>query len=356
MQTIDVTTPRAASDAAAQTIFELSTAYMISAALQVAVQLGIPDKLADGPASVDALAAAAGANPDRLYRVLRALASVGVFEEQPPGAPFEKSGSRRFAANAAANLLRSEPGSLRDIALFMTNGLHFKVYAEMLHSVRTGEPAVERVTGKPVFEVFAQETEDSRLFNDAMTSMSAAVVPAVLNAYDFSEIGVLVDVAGGHGHVLGSILGAYPEMRGILFDLDHVVAGAHHHIRRLGVAGRCQIVDGDFFAGVPGGADGYLMKNIIHDWDDDQAVLILSNIRRALDYRRYGRVVLIEAIIPEGPQADIGKLVDLEMMLMPGGRERTAEEFGALFARAGFALTRIVPTGSPLSVIEARPV
>ena len=347
MQSMEMTLPRAASGPAAQTIFELATAYMISAALHVAVRLGIPDRLADGPASVDALATATGVNPDRLYRVLRALASVGIFEEQ---------GFRRFASNPAADLLRSEPGSLRDIALFMTNRLHFQVYGEMLHSVQTGQPAVERVTGTPVFEAFAAGTEDSRLFNDAMTSMSAAVIPAVLNAYDFSEIGVLVDVAGGHGHILSSILRQYPNLRGILFDLEHVVAGAHEHVRSLGVAERCHIVHGNFFEAVPGGADGYLMKHIIHDWDDDQAVVILANIRKALDYRPYGRVVLIEAIVPAGPQADLGKLIDLEMMLMPGGRERTEEEFDALFARAGFEMTRVVPTESPLSVIEARPV
>jgi hypothetical protein len=347
LQTIEMTMPRAVGGPAAQTIFELATAYMISAALHVAVRLGIPDRLADGPARVDALAAATGVDPDRLYRVLRALASVGIFEEQ---------GYRQFAANPPAALLRSGPGSLRDLALFMTNGLHFQVYAEMLHSVRTGQPAVERVTGKPVFEAFAAGTEDSRLFNDAMTSMSAAVMPAVLSAYDFSEIGVLVDVAGGHGHVLASILREYPNLRGILFDLEHVVAGAHEHVRSLGVGDRCHIVHGNFFEGVPGGADGYLMKHIIHDWDDDQAVAILANIRKALDYRPYGRLVLIEAIIPAGPQADLGKLIDLEMMLMPGGRERTEEEFDALLARAGFEMTRIVPTGSPLSVIEAMPV
>jgi hypothetical protein len=345
MQNIEMTAPPAAGSPAAQTVFELATAYMISAALHVAVRLRIPDHLIDGPASVEALASATGVDADRLYRVLRALASVGIFEEQP---------LRRFASKPAADLLRSEPGSLRDIALFMTNGLHFQVYAEMLHTVKTGQPAVERVTGKPVFDLFAAETDDSRLFNDAMTSMSAAVVPAVLDAYDFTGIGVLADVAGGHGHVLASILREYPGMRGILFDLEHVVAGAGAHLSSMGVAGRCETIAGDFFTSVPAGADAYLMKHIIHDWDDEQAEAILHNIRTALAGRPAGRVVLIEAIVPPGPAPDLSKLIDLEMMLMPGGRERTAEQFAALFTRAGFELTRIVPTGSPLSVIEAR--
>jgi hypothetical protein len=345
MQTSAMTAPPAASGPAAQTIFELATAYMISAALHVAVRLRIPDHLASGPASVEALAAATLVDADRLYRVLRALASVGIFEEQD---------SRRFASNAAADLLRSDSGSLRDIALFMTNRLHFQVYAEMLHSVRTGQPAVEHVTGRPVFEVFAAGTEDSRLFNDAMTSMSAAVVPAVLTAYDFSGIGLLVDVAGGHGQVLASILREYPAMRGVLFDLDHVIDGAHDHVRKMGVANRCRTIAGNFFTGVPEGGDAYLMKHIIHDWNDEQALGILHNIRTAMARRPHARVLLIEAIVPEGPQPDLGKLVDLEMMLMPGGRERTEAEFDVLFARAGFELTRVVPTESPLSVIEAR--
>jgi hypothetical protein len=345
MQTIEMTAPPAASGPAAQTIFELGTAYMISAALHVALRLEIADHLAAGPMTVEALASATGVNPDRLYRVLRALASVGIFEEQA---------SRRFASNAAADLLRSEPGSLRDIALFMTNRLHFQVYAEMLHSVRTGRPAVEQATGQPVFDLFARDTEESRLFNDAMTSMSASIVPAVLNAYDFSDIGLLVDVAGGHGHVLGSILRQYPAMRGVLFDLDHVIGGAHGHLRRLGVTEQCQTVAGDFFTSVPAGGDAYLMKHIIHDWDDEQALVILGNIRTALDGRPHGRVLLLEMVVPDGPEPDLSKLADLEMMVMPGGRERTAGEFSALLARAGFELTEIVPTESPISVVEAR--
>jgi hypothetical protein len=345
MQTIGITAPPAASGPAAQTIFELGTAYMISAALHVALRLDVADHLAKGPMPVDALASATGANADRLYRVLRALSSVGIFEEQP---------SRRFASNAAADLLRSEPGSLRDIALFMTNRLHFQIYAEMLHSVKTGQPAVEQATGQPLFELFARDSEDARLFNDAMTSMSAAVMPAILNAYDFGDIGLLVDVAGGHGHVLGSILREYPAMHGVLFDLDHVIAGAHGHLRRIGVTDRCQTVSGNFFTAVPAGGDAYVMKHILHDWDDDQALAILANIRNALGRRPDGRVLLFEMVIPDGSEADLGKLVDLEMMVMPGGRERTADEFDTLFARAGFELTQIVATESPMSVIEAR--
>jgi hypothetical protein len=235
----------------------------------------------------------------------------------------------------------------------MTDPFHFRVYAETLHSVTTGQPAAEKVTGMPVFEYFAREPRLSAVFNNAMTSWSVPTVAAALQAYDFGGIDVLVDVAGGHGHVLTAVLRQYPAMRGVLFDLGHVIAGAAPLIEAAGVRGRVETVAGDFFTAVPHG-DAYIMKNIIHDWDDDRALPILTNIWNAFEGRRDGRIILLEAVIPPGNQPDFGKLIDLEMLLMPGGRERTAEEFASLFERAGFELARIVPTESPLSVIEAR--
>jgi hypothetical protein len=236
----------------------------------------------------------------------------------------------------------------------MTEPFHFRVYSEMLHSVATGQPAAEKVTGMPVFEYFAREPKLSAVFNNAMTSWSGPTVAAAIKAYDFGGIHVLVDVAGGHGHVLTSVLRHYPAMRGVLFELDHVIAGAAPLLAAAGVRDRVESVAGDFFKTVPPGGDAYIMKNIIHDWDDDRAILILKNIRTALGDRRDGKVVLLEAVIPPGNQPDFGKLIDLEMLLMPGGRERTADEFESLFSRAGFKLARIVPTESPLNVIEAR--
>jgi hypothetical protein len=276
--------------------------------------------------------------------VLRALASVGVFEETAP---------RRFGLTAAGHALRPDvPGSLYDMALWITSPLHFRVYAEMMHSVRTGQPAVEKVTGMPVFEYFPQDPELSEIFNDAMTSFSEAVIPAALDAYDFSGIDTIVDVAGGHGAVLTAILRRYPRMHGVLFDLGHVLAGARPRIEAQGLADRCTIEAGDFFAKVTPGADAYIMKHIIHDWDDEKALVILRNIRTAMGAGR-GRVILLESVLPEGNAPDFGKIIDLEMLMMPGGRERTADEFEALFTRAGFELTKIVATASPLSVIEA---
>ena len=330
--------------AAAQLVFQLSLSYVASSALHVALELGLPDRLAAGPRTVADLARDTGANEDALFRILRVLASVGMFEEQAP---------RTFAANLPAQMLRTGPNSGRDIAYFMTDPNHFRVYAELLHSVRTGQPAVEKVMGKPVFEVFAENPAFSAVFNNAMTSMSAQVIPAALEAFDFGDIRVLVDVAGGHGHVLTSILQRHPAIQGVLFDLDHVVAGAGPLIDRAGVADRCTTVAGDFFTAVPAGGDAYIMKHIIHDWDDDRALVILRNIRQALGGVRRGRVLLLEAVVQPGNAPDLGKLIDIEMLVLTGGRERTAEEFHGLFDRAGFDLTRIVPTASALSVVEA---
>jgi len=329
---------------AAQLGFQIAWGYVGSSALHAALELGLPDRLAAGPKPVSELARETGTNEDALYRVLRVLASLGMFEEQTP---------RTFAANLPAQLLRVQPGTPRDILYFLTEPHHFRIHAELLHTLRTGQPAVEKVMGKPVFEVFATDAAFGKVFNDAMTSMSALAIPAALEAFDFGDIRVLVDIAGGHGRVLTSILQRYPTMRGVLFDMEHVIAGAGPLIGASGVADRCTTVSGDFFTAVPAGGDAYIMKHIIHDWDDDRSLTILRNIHRVLAGVPNGRVILLESVIQPGNVPDFGKLIDMEMLLIPGGRERTADEFSALFARAGFELTRIVPTASPLSVIEA---
>ena len=318
---------------------------MVSAALGVAAQLAIADRLANGPRSTGDLAKATGANEDALYRVLRALAMVGVFTEVSP---------RTFALTPAAELLRADvPGSVRDMALWLCDDLHFRVYAETMHSVMTGQTLGEKVLGMPIFEYLERNPDISARFNNAMTNFSAGVAPAALQVYDFSDIRVLVDIAGGHGMVLATILRANPQMRGILFDLEHVVAGAKAP-DALGVRDRCELVAGDFFKSVPAGGDAYIMKHIIHDWDDERADVILRNIRAALQGKRDGRVILLEGVVLPANEPDLTKLIDLEMLVLPGGKERTADEYKALFARNGFVLTKIVPTQSPLCVIEAR--
>ena len=332
--------------AAAQLLFQAATGYIVSAALHVAAKLRIVEQLLDGPRPVKTLAAAAGVTEDGLYRVLRALSSVGIFEE---------TGPRVFALTPAAALMQRGPGTLGDGIEFICDPLHFEAYGEMLHTVRTGEPSGPKVMGMPVFEYLAQNQDWSASFNNAMTSFSANVMPAVLQVYDFSGIDVLVDVAGGHGHVLTSVLQKYPSMRGILFDIDHVVAGARPLIEAAGVRDRCTVESGDFLKAVPAGGDAYIMKHIIHDWDDERSLVILRNIRKRLEGKPQGRLILLEAVVPSDNMPHLSKLIDLEMMLMPGGRERTEREFSSLLDRAGFALTRIVPNESMLGVVEGRP-
>jgi hypothetical protein len=328
----------------AQQVLQVATGYVASASLYTAITLNVADHLAAGPKDVSDLAHMTGANEDALFRILRLLASLGVFAE---------AGPRRFALNPSADLLRRDvPGSLRGMAVFLPDPLHLRVYADLMHSVMTGKPAVETTLGMPVFDYLAKNPEYSKVFNDAMTALSAPVVGAALEAYDFSGIGLLVDVAGGHGEVLLSILKKHPNVRGVLTDVGHVIDGAKPRIASAGLADRCQAVPCDFFAAVPEGGDAYIMKHIIHDWDDARATTILKNIATAMGAKR-GKVILLESVIAAGGAPDLGKFIDIEMLALPGGKERSADEFRALFAGAGFELTKIVPTKSPLSVVEA---
>ena len=328
----------------AEQILQVATGYMASSALYAALALDIPDHLAGGPTTAADLAKACGAKEDPLYRVLRLLSTLGIFDETSPGT---------FALNAAGGLLRKDaPGSLRSMAVFLPDPFHYRVYANIMDSMKTGTPASETTLGMPMFKYLESDPAYSKTFNDAMTALSAPVAGAALEAYDFSGIGTLVDVAGGHGEVLKSILTANPAMRGIVCDLSHVVEGAKPRIAGAGLSDRMQAVPCDFFQSVPEGGDAYIMKHIIHDWYDDKASLILRNIAKAMGAKK-GKVILLEAVIAPGGAPDFGKFIDIEMLLFPGGRERTEEEFRALFAGAGFALTKIVPTKSPASVIEA---
>ena len=331
----------------AQLVMQIGTGYVLSSALHVAARLDIADKLSAGPRSAAQLAAAAHVREDGLYRILRALASVGIFREID---------GRRFENTPASEILRPDvPGNLRRMAEFICEPFHFQAHAEALYTLQTGKPGAEKVGGEPIFQYLPKHPELAELFNDAMTSFSASIVPAVIEAYDFSGITTLVDVAGGHGMVLTSILGKYKSMRGILFDLEHVVAGARPKIAAAGLADRCQAVAGDFFTGALPRGDAYVMKHIIHDWDDDQATRILKNIRVALKGVANGRLLLLEGVVQTGNAPDFSKILDLEMLMLPGGRERTADEFSTLLTGAGFRMTRIVPTASPLCVIEAQP-
>ena len=311
-----------------------------SQALYVAAKLGIADLLAAGPKRVDELATSAGADAPSLYRVLRALASIGVFKEED---------NQVFALTPSAEALRSDvPNSMRDVAIFWGEDWNWKVWGNILYSVRTGKSAWAQIHGEEVFDFFARNQEAARIFDRAMTSFSSVATKAVLEAYDFSDINTLVDIAGGQGRLLNGVLESYPTMRGVLFDLPHVIESAR---QTTTVGDRCEYATGDFFVSVPTGGDAYMMKHIIHDWDDERAITILKNIKDAMNPG--GRVLVVESVIADGNGQDFGKLLDIEMLVSPGGKERTAAEYEDLFRRAGLRLTRIVPTKSPYSVIEA---
>jgi hypothetical protein len=333
---------QAKGSAPAEQIFQVAMGYIPSACLSVAIRLGIADTLAEGALPVSELAIAAQANEDALYRILRALASIGVFHE---------TAARTFANTPASKALRTgTPESVRDLALWMSNPFHLRAYAELMHTVKTGENTIKKMTGMEPFVYLGKDRVVGGEFNAAMTNLSAAVIAAVLEAYDFSGFGTLADIAGGHGMVLTSILKKHADVKGILFDQPHVVTGAAERIAELGLTGRCQMVGGDFFASLPA-ADNYVMKHIIHDWDDERAAKILRNCAAAMKGK--GRVVLLESVMTGPNEPGFVKWMDIEMLAMPSGRERTEAEFAELFAGAGLRLTRVVPTKSPVAVIEA---
>lgn len=327
-----------------QQILQLATGYMAPACLYVAAKLRIADRLADGPKPVAELAGRArGTHEESLYRVLRALASVGVFTETAP---------RTFANTPASELLRERvPGSMRDTVLFMADPTHFRVFAELEHSVKTGQTALKHVTGLDTFEFLKQNPADDAAFNAAMSCLSAQHAHAVLEAYDFSGLGTIADIGGGHGALMTAILRKHYGLRGIVFDAPHVAAGAAPHIESVGLGERCQALGGDFFEKVPE-ADSYILKSVIHDWDDERATAVLKNCATSMRDKA-GKVLLLEMVLSPGNDPHLGKWIDLEMLVMAGGHERSEAQFAELLSKAGLRLTRVVPTKSPVCVIES---
>ena len=332
----------------AQVFFHLMTGYRASQALYVAAKLGIADLLAGGPRSAEDLARAAGAHAPSLHRLLRALVSVGMFAEGDDG---------RFALTEIGECLRADASdSQRGTAIFYGDHRHWETWGKLLHSVQTGETG--RGTHAVDFAGLAkQDPEGAAIFNEAMTALTRAVDGAIVAAYDFSPIGTLVDVAGGHGALLTSILRAHPHLRGVLFDIPPVIEGARKRVEQSGVAGRLALVAGSFFESVPPGGDVYLLKWIIHDWDDERSVTILTNCRRAMGAD--GTLLLVERVVPERvQQTELHQgilFADLNMLVLAGGRERTEAEYRSLLGVAGFRLARIIPTASPMSIIEGVP-
>jgi hypothetical protein len=327
---------------------QIGFGFAASAGLNVVARLGIADLLAKGPQSTKDLAKATDVREDFLYRTMRTLASLGVFKEISLG---------QFALTPISEELRSDqPGSLRDGISFLADPWHFQMYAHMLEVLKTGKTASEVDSGEDNWVIFERDKEEGARFNAAMTSFSAKMMPAILEAYDFSYIDTLVDVAGGHGFVLTSILQKHPKMKGIVMDQAHVIDGANATIKKLGLEERAKAEVGDFFKAVPKGGNAYIMKHIIHDWDDEKSIAILKTIHTALAGVEKGQVILLEGVVPPGNDPHPSKFMDIEMMMLPGGKERTEAEYRNLFKRAGFELSQIIPTKSPLSVIVANAV
>jgi len=328
---------------------QLLRGSLVTQLIHVAATLGVADSLSDGPKSSHELAASLRVDPEALHRVLRALASLGIFEETDRG---------RFALTAMAQPLRSDvPGSLRGSAMLYGERWWWQACGELLHSVRTGQPAFDHVHGKALFAYLDDAADAAATFNDHQTSMTQQDAAAVVSAYDFRDCAKVVDVGGGHGALTAAILQACPWTSAVLFDQPAVIEGAQHRLRAEGIADRCTYIAGDFFVSLPEGGDAYVLKDIVHDWDDDRAIAILRNCRRAIAHTPVvtARVLLVEKVIPPGNAPFPGKLTDITMLLVTGGRERTEKEYEALLTGAGLDLTRIVATSSPASVIEAVP-
>jgi hypothetical protein len=325
---------------------QMLVGYRISQSIYVAAKLGLADLLKDGPQSSDELATAVAAHPDALHRLLRVLAGVGVFAQVD---------QRRFTLTPMGALLqRGVPGSYWGHAV-LTGEWWWRAYADLLYTVKTGETAHSHVYGMEAFAYFAQHPETGELFHAGIATRTGLMSMAIAAAYDFSGIHTLIDVGGGNGNLIAAILQANLTMRGVIFELPYILDVARSLLDGQGLTERCDVVAGDFFASVPCGGDAYILRAIVHDWDDARAGVILKNCHRAMQGQ--GKLLLVERVLPErAEQAPQVVLEDLEMLVMSGGRERPEAEFRALFETAGFTLTNIVSTPYEVSIIEGVPV
>jgi hypothetical protein len=328
-----------------QRLFQLVFGKAVTQAVSVAARFGVADHLAAGPRTAAELAAATGLHPGHLYRVLRVLAGLGVFAADAGG---------RFGLTPVGELLRSDvPGSMKAVATYVCDPWSWTPWADLAGAVRTGRPVFDTVFGEGVFDYLAKHPNEAATFDAGMTGFSQQAAAAVTAAYDFSGLGTVVDVGGGHGSLLLAVLKANPGVRGVVFDAPQVAAGAADAIRAAGMGDRCRAEGGDFFAAVPGG-DLIVMKNIIHDWNDAKAAAILAACRRALPVS--GKLLLVELVVPPGFAPHLSHVLDLEMMVLCDGKERTEAEYRDLLAGAGFRLTRVIPTEKgPFSLVEAVP-
>ena len=324
-------------------LLRLVNGFRVTQTIYAGVELGIPDFLAEGERTADDLADASGADPPTLYRLLRALASLGIVHE---------GDERRFSLTDLGRPLRSDvPGSLRGWVRLQGRDYLWRSWGNLANAVREGQNSFRMVHGTDIWEWRAEHADESAIFDEAMRSMTIGANASILDAYDFGQFGTIVDVAGGNGTLIAALLAAHPASRGILFDQEHVVSGAEPILRAAGVLDRCEIVAGSFFESVPEGADAYVLKWIIHDWEDEESVAILRTCRAAMGTDAV--VLLIERDLGQPNEDPVAKLADLNMLVMPGGRERALDEYAALFGAADLRLVAAHPTTSGYLVIEA---
>lgn len=325
-------------------LLELASGFMATHAVYAAARIGIADVLADGPLATSDIAARAGTDADATHRLLRACASFGVFRERSDG---------RFELTPLANGLRSDaPGSMRPVVLMLGDPRYQGPWGRLAGTVETGRPA-EEFFGRPMWDYLDDDAEFAAIFNDAMGRLTALDWPAVEAVYDFARFSTIVDIGGGHGQLLALMLKASPAADGVLFERPAMVDQARRQLERAGVLGRCRVETGSFLETAPAGGDLTVLRRVVHDFDDEQAVRVLANVRRGLPPG--ATLLLLEGVMQLGNEPDFGKLLDLDMMTFVGGRERTAAQFAALLDRAGLRLTRIIPTISTISLIEAVP-
>src|SRR6476620_1575120 len=328
----------------ADQMLDLTTAYIVSRCIQAVAEMSLADRISDSPRDVESLATECQVDAGPLKRVLRLLASHGVFREERPGG---------FGHTELSRTLRSDhPNSMRGWAQ-MTGGPIFSAFAGLMHSLRTGAPAFPTVHGTTPYRYFASHPDDRAAFAGAMGDWNRQLGKSLLAACDFSDGELFVDVGGSFGYLLGDLLTSCPQARGILFDLPDIADGARARIQGLGFQDRCDVVGGDFFDSVPAGGDIYLMSWILHNWSDSDCVRILRNCRRSIKWS--GRLLTIDHVIRPGNAPDFGRTSDLAMLVAFGGQERTEEEFRALLAEGGFRLRSVTPLSVPVSLLESEP-
>jgi hypothetical protein len=330
----------------AATLRRMINGFQVSQALHAAAVLGLADHLAGGPRTAEEIAADTGAHPRSLYRLMRALASLGALEEDS---------QRRFALTPMGSCLRTDAErSLAPWACLIGRPELWETWGHLLQSVRSGQNAFRSLHGMSIWEYRSQHPAAAEAFDRAMSGNARRIADSVVSAYDWQRFGTIIDVGGGQGTLLAAILARNPKTSGVVFDLPQVIPGAESMLRRVGLADRCTAVAGNFFEGVPEGAEAYVLKEVLHDWEDEEALAVLRSCRRAM---RLGSVLLIVERLLEPPnQGSDGKLSDLNMLVMPGGLERTSEDYRALLDRAGLRLARTTATQSEFMLLEVLPL